>query len=57
MENIENNLEDNQLGFRPNRFTIDNTFIVKQIFEKSHEHNIDSYNIFVDYTHVLTPFT
>jgi hypothetical protein len=27
MENIENKLEDNQMRFRPNRFTIDNIFI------------------------------
>ena len=47
MKNIENKLEDNQMGFRSNRFTIDNIFIVRQIFEKSHEHNIDLYNIFV----------
>jgi hypothetical protein len=39
------------MGFRPNRSTVNNTFIVRQIFEKSHEHNIDLYNIFVDYTH------
>jgi len=50
-ENIENKLEDNQMGFRPNRYTIDNIFIVRQNFEKSHEHNIDLYSIFVDYTH------
>jgi hypothetical protein len=57
MENIENKLEVNQMGFRPKRFIIDNIFIVRQIFEKIHKHNIDLYNIFVDYTHVLTPFT
>jgi hypothetical protein len=32
IENIENKLEDNQMGFRPNRPTIDNIFIVRQIF-------------------------
>jgi sorting nexin-29 len=52
-ENTENKLEDNQMGFHPNRFTIDNIFIVRQIYEKSHEHNIDLYNIFVDYTHAF----
>ena len=41
IEKIENKLEDNQMRFRPNRSTIDNIFIVRQIFEKSHEHNID----------------
>ena len=53
IENIENKLEDNQMGFRPNRSTIDNIFIVRQIFEKSHEHNIDLYDIFLDYTHAF----
>jgi hypothetical protein len=32
---------------------MDNIFIVRQIYEKSHEHNIDLYNIFVDYTHAF----
>jgi hypothetical protein len=53
METVENKLEDNQIGFCPNRFTIDNNFIVRQIFEKSYEYNIDLYNIFVDYTHAF----
>jgi len=39
MENIENKLEDNQMGFRPKISTTDNIFIVRQIFEKSYEHN------------------
>jgi len=51
MENMENKLEDNKMGFCPNRSTTDNIFIVRQIFEKSHKHNIDLYYIFVDYTH------
>ena len=53
IENTENKPEDNQMGFRPNRSTIDNIFIVRQIFEKSHEHNIELYNILVDYTHAF----
>ena len=53
MENIENKLEDNQMGFRSNRSTIDNIFIIRQIFEKSHEYNTDLYSIFVDYTHAF----
>ena len=53
MENMENKLEDNKMGFCPNRSTTDNIFIVRQIFEKSHEHNTDLYNIFVDYTHAF----
>ena len=50
---IENKLEDNQMGVCPNRSIIDNIFIVRQSFEKSHEHNIDLYNIFVDCTHAF----
>jgi hypothetical protein len=38
------------MGFHPNRSTIDNIFIVRQIFEKCHEYNIDLCNIFIDYT-------
>jgi sorting nexin-29 len=53
IENIENKLEDNQMGFCPSRSIIDNIFIVRQIYEKSREHNIDLYNIFVDYTHAF----
>jgi hypothetical protein len=34
MEYIENKLEDNQMGFRPSRSTIDNIFIVKHLREK-----------------------
>jgi hypothetical protein len=36
-EIIENKLEDFQMGLRPNRSTIDNIFIVRQIFEKCYE--------------------
>jgi hypothetical protein len=52
IENIENKLEYNQMGFRSNRSTIDNISIIKQIFEKSHEYNIDLYNIYVDFDFV-----
>ena len=47
---IENKLGDFQMGFRPNRSTIDNIFIVRQIFEKCYEYNIGLHNIFVDYS-------
>jgi len=50
---IENKLEDNQMGFCSNASTIDNIFIIRQIFEKSHKYNIDLYKIFVDYTHAF----
>jgi len=53
IENKENKLEDNQMRFCSNRSTMDNIFIIRQIFEKSHEYNIDLYNIFVDYTHAF----
>jgi hypothetical protein len=53
MENIETKLEDNQMGFCPNRYPVDNIFIVRQIFENSYEHNIDLYNIYVDYTYAF----
>ena len=49
IENIENKLEDNQMGFHSNRTTV-YIFIIKQIFEKSHKYTIDLYNIFVYYT-------
>jgi hypothetical protein len=42
-------MNDVQSGFRPNRSTLDNIFIVRQTFEKCHEYNIDLHNIFVDY--------
>ena len=46
-------LRDYQSGFRPNRSTIDNIFMVRQIIEKCHEYNVDIYNIFIDYTHAF----
>jgi hypothetical protein len=49
-EIIENKLGDYQMGFRPNRSTIDNIFIVQQIFEKCYEYNIELHNIFIDYS-------
>jgi hypothetical protein len=37
-----------QTGFGPNRSTVDNIFIVRQICEKCYEYNIDLHNIFAD---------
>jgi len=47
---MEDKLEDCQMGFRANRSTIDNLFIVRQIIEKCHEFNIELHNVFIDYT-------
>ena len=47
---VESKLSDVQSGFRPNRSTLDNIFIVRQTFEKCYEHNIDVHNMFIDYT-------
>ena len=49
-EIVENKLGDFQMGFRANRSTIDNIFMVRQIFEKCYEYNIELHNIFVDYS-------
>ena len=38
------------MGFRPNRSTTDNIFIVWQICEKYHEYNIDLHNRFIDFS-------
>jgi sorting nexin-29 len=47
---IEPEIGNYQMGFRPNRSTIDNIFIVRQIYEKCHEYNIDLHNIFIDFS-------
>jgi hypothetical protein len=52
-EIIEYKLGDFQMGFQPNRSTIDNIFMVRQIFEKCYEYNIELHNIFVDYFQAL----
>jgi len=38
------------MGFIPTRLTIDNIFIVRQIYEKCHEYNIDLHNIIIDFS-------
>jgi len=50
---IETELGDCQTGFRPNRSTVDNIFMIRQITEKCYEYNSDIRNIFIDYTHAL----
>jgi hypothetical protein len=49
---VESKLEDCQMGFRPNRSTIDTIFIVRHI-EKFHEFNIELHNISIGYTHAF----
>jgi hypothetical protein len=41
------------VGFRPNRPTADNIFIMRQKYEKCYEYNIDLYNIYVDFSQVF----
>jgi hypothetical protein len=50
---IETELGDYQSGFRPNRSTTDNIFMIRQIIEKCYEYNIDIHKIFIDYTHAF----
>jgi hypothetical protein len=44
---VEHKIGEYQMGFRPNRSKIDNIFIIRQIYEKCHEHNIELRNVFV----------
>jgi len=50
---VEPILGDYQSGFRPNKSTIDNIFILRKIMEKCYEYNIDIYNVFIDYSHAF----
>jgi len=38
------------MGFGTNRSIRDNIFIVRQIYEKCYEYNIDLHNIFIDFS-------
>ena len=46
---IESKLGEYQMGFCPHRSTIENIVVVRHVFKKCHEYNIDLCNIFIDY--------
>jgi hypothetical protein len=46
---VECKLSEAQAGFRSNRSTLDNIYIIHRTFEKCYEYKIDLHNIFVDY--------
>ena len=50
---VEHKIGEYQMSFRPNRSTIDNIFIIRQIYEKYHEYNIELHNVFVDFMQAL----
>jgi hypothetical protein len=50
---VETELGDYQSGFRPNRSTTDNIFMIRQIIKKCYEYGIAIHNIFVDYTYAF----
>jgi sorting nexin-29 len=37
------------MGFRANGTTTSNIYMIWQIYEKCHEHNIAAYNLFIDF--------
>ena len=46
---VECNIGKYQMEFRPNRSTMENIHIVKQIYEKCFEYQIDLSNMFIDF--------
>ena len=53
VDTVETELGDYQPGFRPNRSTIDNIFMIRKIIEKFCEYSADIHNIFIDYIHAF----
>ena len=49
----ETELGDYQSGFRPNRSSVDNIFMIRQIIEKCYEYNVDINNILIDFMHAF----
>jgi len=48
-EIMEGKLGEYQVGFQPNRSTVDNIFILRQMYEKYYEYNIELHDIFIDF--------
>ena len=48
-EIMEGKLGEYQMGFRPDRSTTDNIFILRQIYEKWQEYNIELHNVFMHF--------
>jgi hypothetical protein len=54
-EIVQEKLSDVQMGFIPDRSTVGNIFIIRQVFEKCYEYNIELHNVFIDYTQAFDP--
>jgi len=50
LSDIVEKMEERQIGFTPDRSNIDNISIIRQIFYKCCEHNINLHDMFVDST-------